>query len=62
MTDSFEEESYDEEPAILESEVKTTQKAHRRNILPGLDGLPIELFQVTDTGSVKILSRICLQI
>lgn len=31
MTDSFKEEMFEEEPIILESEVKTAQRATRRN-------------------------------
>ena len=62
MTDSFEEESNNEEPIILESEAKAPLKELRRNKSPEISGIPIELFQATETESVKILRRTCQQI
>ena len=47
MTNSFEEESWDEEPAILESEVKAALKALGRNKPAEVDGIPIELIEDT---------------
>ena len=54
MTDTFEEDSYEGETVILESEVKAAPKVLGRNKLPGVDGILIELFQATETESVKI--------
>lgn len=42
--------------------MKTVAKAHKRNKLSGVDGLPIELFLATETGAIKILTKICQQI
>lgn len=58
MTDTFEKNSYEEEPVILESTVNAALKVLGRNKSPGIDGIPIELFQATETESVKILIRI----
>ena len=50
------------EPDILEYEVKwalesiTTNKAH------GGDGIPVELFQILNDDTVKVLHSICQQI
>ena len=49
MTDSSEEELYNEEPAISESEAKAALKALGRNQSQGVDGKPIELLQGTET-------------
>ena len=62
MTDAFQEDSYEEELIILESEVKAVLKVLGRKKSPGVDGILIELFQATKTESVKILRRICQQI
>ena len=61
MTVSFQEESYDKVPAVLESKGKAALKALRRNKL-SRSGILIELFQAKETDSVKILMRICQQI
>ena len=53
MTDSFEEESKDEEPAVPESEMKAALKPLGRNKSPGFDGIPIELFHTTETESAE---------
>ena len=57
MADSFEEDSYEEEPVILESKIKADVKVLGRNKSPGVNGISIELFQATETESVKILTR-----
>lgn len=44
---------------IPESKVKAALEELGRNKSPGADGIPIELFQATESGSVKILTRIC---
>lgn len=54
--------SLEEEPAILESEGKVVLKVLERNKSPVADGIPIYLFQATETESVKILTRLCQQI
>lgn len=61
MTDSFEEDSYEEEPIILESKVKAALKILGRNKSPGVDGISMELLQATETKSAQILMRICQQ-
>lgn len=48
MTNTFKEDFYEEEPVILESEVKDL-KIFERNKPPGVDGIPIELLQATET-------------
>lgn len=62
MTNTFEEDSYEEESINVESLVKNDPKILGRNKLPAVDGIPIEFFQATVTQSVKILIRICQQI
>lgn len=62
ITETFEEDSYKEEPVILESEVKTAVKLLGGSKSPGVDRIVIELFLATKTESVKILTRICQQI
>ena len=42
MTDTFEEDSYEEEPVILESEVQAPLKVLGRNKSPGVDGISVE--------------------
>ena len=61
MTDTFG-DSYEEEPVILEGEVKDALKLPERNKVPGVGGTWIELLQATETESVKILTRIRQQI
>ncbi|KAF7249084.1 Tol-Pal system protein TolB [Varanus komodoensis] len=61
-TDSFKKASYEEEPEILDSKVKASLKALGRNTVPGVDWMPIELFQAAQIESVQILMRICQQI
>ena len=58
MTDSFEEDSYKEKPIILESEVKVALRILGRDKFLGVHGISIELFQVIETESVKIQTRI----
>lgn len=62
MTDSFGEGFYEEEPVILESEVKAALKVLGRDKSPGADRVLTELLQGTEIESVKILTRICQQI
>ena len=47
MTGSFRDESHDEEPAVLESEVKGSLKALGRNKLLWVDRILPELFQTS---------------
>lgn len=58
MADIFEEDSSEEGPIILESQVKASLKVLGRNKLAGVGGIAIELFQVTEIESDKILTRI----
>lgn len=51
-------DSYEEEPIILESEVKAALKLLGRQKSPGIDEILIQLFQNTETEPVKILTRI----
>ena len=62
MTDYFKDESFEEQPAVLESEMKASLKATGRNKSPWADGISMELFQDTKTESIKILTKICQQI
>ena len=57
MANPFENVPYDEEPAVLESEMKAALKALEINKSPEVDGILIELFQATETESVKILMK-----
>lgn len=45
MTDNSEEDSYEEEPATLESQMKAALKILGRNTSPGVDAILIKLFQ-----------------
>lgn len=47
MADTLEEDCYEEEPGIPESEVKAALNVLGRNTSPGVDGIPAELFQPT---------------
>lgn len=57
--DTFEQDSYEENPIILESEVKAALEVVGRNRLLGVDGIPIDLFQTPEIEFVKMLPRIC---
>ena len=61
-TESFEEESEDKEHEVLESEMKAALKGVEINKSPGVEVISRELFQTTDTESVKIPTGICQQI
>lgn len=56
MTDSFQEASSEEETKVLDSEVRAALRPTERNKSPGKDGIS------TETESIKILTRLCLQI
>lgn len=62
MTGTFEEDSYEDDSVILESKVKAVLKVWGRNKSPVVGGIPVKLFQPTDTESVKVLTRLCQQI
>ncbi|KAF7249349.1 RNA-binding protein 27 [Varanus komodoensis] len=57
MTDSFKEESYEEEPATLESKMKAALKAFVRNKALGVDKTPVEPFQAAENALVQILTN-----
>ena len=50
------------EPDILESEVKWALGNITMNKASGGDGIPVELFQVLNDDTVKVLHSICQQI
>ena len=50
------------EPDILECEVKGTLGSISMNKVSGGDGIPVELFQVINDDSIKVMHSICLQI
>ncbi|KAF7249679.1 WD repeat-containing protein 76 [Varanus komodoensis] len=57
MTDSFQEESYEEKCVTLETEMKDILLALGRNKTPRADRAPVELLQSTGTELVKMLTR-----
>lgn len=59
MTDIVEEVSYEKDPVILENEEKAASKVLGRNKSLGVECIPTELIEATETESVKILTRIC---
>ena len=52
----------DLEPDILESEVKWVLDSITMNKASGVDGIPVELFQILKDDAVKVLHSICQQI
>lgn len=62
MTDALEKYSYEVKSIILGNEVKGALKVLGRNKSLEVDGIPIELFQVTEAESVEILTKICQKI
>ena len=50
------------EPDILECEVKWALGSITMNKASGLDGIPVELFQILKDDAVKVLHSICQQI
>ena len=50
------------EPDILECEVKWALGSIAMNKVSGLDGIPVELFQILKDDAVKVLHSICQQI
>ena len=50
------------EPDILECEVKWTLESITTNKASGVDGIPVELFQILQDDVVKVLHSICQQI
>ena len=50
------------EPDILECEVKWALGSITTNKASGVDGIPVELFQILKDDSVKVLHSICQQI
>ena len=49
------------EPDILECEVKWALGSITKNKASGVDGIPIELFQILKGDAVKVLHSICVQ-
>ena len=50
------------EPDILECEVKSALGNITMNKASGVDGIPVELFQILKDDAVKVLHSICQQI
>ena len=50
------------EPGILECEVKWALESITTNKASGVDGIPVELFQILKDDAVKVLHSICHQI
>ena len=50
------------EPDILECEVKQVLGSITMNKASGCDGIPVELFQILNDDTVKVLHSICQQI
>ena len=50
------------EPDILECEVKWALESVTMNKASGVDGIPVELFQILKDDAVKVLHSICQQI
>ena len=50
------------EPDILGCEVKWALGSITRNKVSGVDGIPVELFQILKDDAVKVLPSICQQI
>ena len=50
------------EPEILECKVKWAQGSITTNKANGVDGIPVELFQILKDDAVKVLHSICQQI
>ena len=55
ITDTFPETRYEDEPHILETEVKDTIKHISNRKSSGCDGIPIELLKAGGDASIKIL-------
>ena len=51
-----------QEPDILECEVKWALGSITTNKASGGDGIPVELFQILEDNTVKVLHSICQQI
>ena len=50
------------EPDILECEVKWALESITTNKASGGDGIPVELFQILEDDTVKVLHSVCQQI
>ena len=50
------------EPDILEWEVKWALRSITMNKASGVDGIPVEVFQILEDDAVKVLHSICQQI
>ena len=50
------------EPDILECKVKRALESITTNKASGIDGFPVELFQILKDDAVKVLHSICQQI
>ena len=62
ITEIYQEKEYNEEPLVLESEVRwaVNELANRKS--PGEDGLPIELFKAAGEEAIRVLTALCQQV
>lgn len=57
-----EDEEYEQEPEILESEVRQALSELSNRKSPGIDRIPIELFKVAGDEAIQVLTKLCQQI
>ena len=61
MLDTFLPHEYDDEPNILESEVRSAMKALPNNKTAGLDNIPIEFFKPPNEEIVRVFTILMQQ-
>ena len=59
MTDVFTETDYDDEPLILEGEVKKALNSISNQKSPGIDSIPIELVKAGNDAMIKVITSLC---
>ena len=59
---TFEEREYEQEPIVIECEVRRALKELANGKVPGANGIPIELLKVVWLEVINILRAICTQI
>ena len=62
ITENFEEREYEDEPQILESEVRWALKVISDDKSPGSDKIPIELVKNGGEKTVKAITGLCQKI
>ena len=58
-TDSFNENIYEDEPELMEIEVKEALRHISNGNSPGCDGIPIELLKAEGEEAVKVMTGLC---